>query len=83
LAFKRDPRSWTPGEGSRGKDEASNIKDIAETLSEECKIKDNTWRKSVFEIETEDLETLPIQDIAIKANANEEFGFEIGPICFS
>merc|ERR1719268_782276 len=65
------------------KDEASNIKDIAETLSEECKIKDNTWRKSVFEIETEDLETLPIQDIAIKANANEEFGFEIGPICFS
>merc|ERR1712183_992965 len=65
------------------KDETSNIKDIAQVLSEECKIKDNTWRRSVFEIETEDLETLPIQDIAIKAGANERFGFEIGPICFS
>jgi len=65
------------------KDTTTNIKDLATTLTNECKIQDNTWRKSTFEIETEDLETLPIQDIAIKAGANEKFGFEIGPICFS
>jgi hypothetical protein len=65
------------------KDTTTNIKDIATVLSEDCKIKDNTWRKNVFEVETEDLETLPIQDIAIKAGANEKFGFEVGPICFS
>jgi len=65
------------------KDETTNIKDIAQVLSEDCQIKDSTWRSNVFEIDTEDLETLPIQDIAIKAGANEKFGFEIGPICFS
>jgi len=54
-------------------------------VKDDCKIKDNTWRKSVFEIETENLETLPIQDIATKdmGDKNEEFGLEIGPICFS
>jgi len=65
------------------KDETTNIKDIAQVLSEDCQIKDSTWRSNVFEIDTEDLETLPIQDIAIKAGANEKFGFEIGPMCFS
>lgn len=65
------------------KEEASNIKDIADVKVDECKIKDHTWRKSVYEIETEDLETLPINDVAIKAGSNEKFGFEIGPICFS
>merc|ERR1712212_1460924 len=65
------------------KDTPTNIKDLATTLTNDCKIQDNTWRKNTFEIVTEDLETLPIQDIAIKASANEKFGFEIGPICFS
>jgi len=65
------------------KDEAKNIKDVAQAKSEDCKIQDNTWRKSVYEIETSVLETLPIQDVAIKAGANEKYGFEIGPICFS
>ena len=65
------------------KDETTNIKDVAAVVSDECKNKDNTWRRSVFEIETEDLEMLPLQDVAIKASANEKFGFEIGPVCFS
>jgi len=65
------------------KDTTTNIKDLATTTTNDCKIQDNTWRKNTFEIVTEDLETLPIQDIAIKASANEKFGFEIGPICFS
>jgi len=65
------------------KDETSNIKDLADVVSDECKLKDNTWRRSVFEIDTDDLETLPVQDIAIKASANEKFGFNVGPVCFS
>merc|ERR1712002_1356883 len=54
-------------------------------IKDDCKVKDNTWRKSVYEIETEELGTLPIQDIAVKdvGDAGVEFGLEIGPICFS
>jgi len=66
---------------------ATNIKDVAglTTIRDDCKMRDNTWRSSVYEIKTERLETLPIQDIAIKAKSGsaEEFGFEVGPICFS
>merc|ERR1719403_590946 len=65
------------------KDETSNIKDVADVVSDECKHKDSTWRRSVFEIDTDDLEMLPVQDIAIKASANEKFGFNVGPVCFS
>jgi len=65
------------------KDETSNIKDVADVITDDCKLKDSTWRRSVFEIDTEDLEMLPVQDIAIKASANEKFGFNIGPVCFS
>jgi len=65
------------------KDETSNIKDVATTTTDECKYKDSTWRQNVFEIDTNDLELLPLQDVAIKASANEKFGFTIGPVCFS
>merc|ERR1719402_891679 len=63
----------------------TNIKDVATPVKDDCKIRDNTWRSSVYEIKTEILETLPIQHIAIKAKSGsaEEFGFEVGPICFS
>jgi len=54
-------------------------------IKDDCLIKDNTWRSAVYEIETEELETLPIQDIAIKdvRDPKVEFGLEVGPICFS
>merc|ERR1711962_6243 len=63
----------------------ANILDVATPIKEDCKVKDQTWRSSVYEIETEELETLPIQDIAIKAKSGsaEKFSFEVGPICFS
>jgi hypothetical protein len=62
-----------------------NILDVARNTKDDCKVKDSTWRTSVYEINTEQLETLPIQDIAIKtkSGAQEKFGFEVGPICFS
>merc|ERR1712002_406429 len=54
-------------------------------IKDDCLIKDGMWRKSVWEIDTEHLETLPIQDIAVKdiGDKGEEFGLEVGPICFS
>merc|ERR1719447_556592 len=54
-------------------------------IKDDCLIKDGMWRKSVWEIDTERLETLPIQDIAVKdvGDKGEEFGLEVGPICFS
>merc|ERR1719334_1710160 len=64
-------------------DASTNILDIATPVKDDCKVKDSTWRKSVFEIDTEELETLPIQDIAIKSGSDEKFSFEVGPICFS
>lgn len=64
-------------------DFAVKMEDIATTLVNDCEIKDK--RVNVYEIETEELETLPVQDIAIHTASSEEFGFkfEIGPICFS
>jgi len=66
-------------------DVTSNILDIATPTKDDCRVKDKTWRMSVYEIETEELETLPIQDIAIKAKSGseEKFSFKVGPICFS
>jgi len=66
-------------------DVTTNILDIATPVKDDCKVKDSTWRKSVFEIETEELETLPIQDIAVKSagQPGPQFNFEVGPICFS
>jgi len=66
-------------------DVATSILDIATQTKDDCRIKDKTWRSSVYEIVTEELEVLPIQDIAIKAKSGseEKFSFEVGPICFS
>merc|ERR1712168_1517484 len=47
-------------------DVTANILDVAPPVKDDCKVQDKTWRKTVYEIETEELETLPIQDIAIK-----------------
>merc|ERR1719318_1792371 len=66
-------------------DVTTNILDVATPVKDDCIVKDKTWRMSVYEIETEELETLPIQDIAIKAKSGseEKFSFKVGPICFS
>ena len=53
-------------------------------VSDGCKVKDNEARQSVFEVRTDRLEHLPIQDIAAYdvGSRGEEFGLEIGPVCF-
>jgi len=55
-------------------------------VSDECKgNKDDTWKQTVFQVSTENVDRLPIQDVAAYdiADANEQFGLEIGPVCFS
>lgn len=41
--------------------------------------------ESVFQFESEDLELLPIRDLALfgRSVLAEDFGFTIGPVCFS
>ncbi|XP_053466480.1 collagen alpha-1(II) chain-like [Ictalurus furcatus] len=46
---------------------------------------DTRPQESVFQFETEDLELLPIRDLALFGHSDlaEDFGFTIGPVCFS
>lgn len=48
-------------------------------------IKDGTWRKTVLEVNTSKTHRLPIHDVAVYdiGDTGEEFGLEIGPVCFS
>ncbi|XP_047136671.1 collagen alpha-1(II) chain isoform X1 [Hydra vulgaris] len=54
-------------------------------IKDDCKVKDDKWRESVFEITSNRLENLPIQDIGVTdiADDGEQFGLLIGPVCFS
>ncbi|XP_064210552.1 collagen alpha-1(II) chain-like isoform X1 [Anguilla rostrata] len=42
-------------------------------------------RESVFQFESEDLDLLPLRDLAVFASGDlaQEFGFTVGPVCFS
>lgn len=55
------------------------------TLEDGCNVKDHQWHKSVFEMKTKKSDHLPIYDIASFdiGDKNEEFGIDIGPVCFS
>lgn len=48
-------------------------------------VKDGTWRKTVLEIDTANTLRLPIHDVAVYdiGDNGEEFGLEVGPVCFS
>ena len=48
-------------------------------------IKDGTWRKTILEVDTSKTHRLPIHDVAVYdiGDTGEEFGLEIGPVCFS
>lgn len=42
-------------------------------------------QESIFEFESEDLQLLPLRDIAVFGNheVTQDFGFTVGPVCFS
>jgi len=64
-----------------------DMEEVISQVNEGCNnVAANTWSKNVYVIETEELETLPIQDVALESSfntRNEKFSFEFGPICFS
>jgi len=53
-------------------------------LKDDCHVKDDVWRKTVFEIDTPVMDKLPLRDIAVSgANAQDEFySVEMGSVCF-
>jgi len=55
-----------------------------EVVSDGCAVKDNQWHKTVFNMKPKDMEHLPIMDVAVfdVADEQEEFGLDIGPVCF-
>lgn len=48
-------------------------------------IKDGKWRQTVISVDTSKPYRLPISDVAMYdiGGEGEEFGVEIGPVCFS
>lgn len=50
-------------------------------LYQSAKEEDPGPRESVFQFE--DMDLLPLRDIGILGNSSYEFGFTIGPVCFS
>ena len=52
---------------------------------DKCFLKDNTWNQADFEFITKRTAKLPIVDIAVYDvnDKNEEFGLDVGPVCFS
>ena len=62
----------------------SHMKNRLKVLQDECNKKDNQWHKAVFEFSSKITTRLPIIDVAVYdvANSGEEFGIELGPVCF-
>ena len=48
-------------------------------------VKDGKWHKTVLEVTSDIMSRLPISDVAVfdVADPGEEFGVELGPVCFS
>lgn len=63
----------------------AHAKNRPKVISDGCNVKDGKWHKTVFEVETTATSKLPVSDIAVfdVADDNEEFGIELGPVCFS
>jgi len=63
----------------------SHHKNRLKVLKDECNKKDGVWHTAVFEYTSKIGDRLPINDIAVfdVADKGEEFGIELGPICFS
>lgn len=56
-----------------------------QVLRDGCKFDDDVWRKTDFLLKTTNLEALPIIDFNFfyRGLRQEQFGLDIGPVCFS
>jgi len=63
----------------------SHIKNRPKVLQDGCHVKDGKWHKTVLEVTSDIMSRLPISDVAVfdVADPGEEFGVELGPVCFS
>lgn len=52
---------------------------------DDCREKDDKWRKTIFEFNTKKTRRLPIVDISLSdfGGDDQQFYVEIGPVCFS
>lgn len=64
---------------------SAHFKNQPKVLFDGCNVKDGKWHKTVFEVESKATSRLPVTDIAVfdVAEQGEEFGIELGPVCFS
>ncbi|XP_022088426.1 collagen alpha-1(II) chain-like [Acanthaster planci] len=68
-----------------------NIKNTRKDLQYEvegedgCQVHDNTWGKTTVSFTTKKTERLPLVDFAVSdvGRAKQQFGVEVGPVCFS
>lgn len=80
--------SNTPGliqsKRSRNSEKIYYFTDYFEKLFSFPQLQSGT-RESVFQFESEDIQLLPLRDVAVFGNGEvtQEFGFTIGPACFS
>lgn len=67
-----------------GESEMSNTESHIKVVSDGCTVKDNQWHNTVFKVAPKDIHQLPISDIGVidVADEQEEFGVDVGPVCF-
>jgi len=54
------------------------------SIQDDC-VKDNQWHSAIFNVRTNKTETLPITDVLLYdvGQQNQQFGIELGEVCFS
>lgn len=63
---------------------SSSNKFKPKVITDDCQVKNGTWLHTVIQIDTTKPNRLPIVDVAAYdiGDNGEEFGLEIGPVCF-
>merc|ERR1712080_317914 len=65
--------------------EAESRKIMYDVIHDECSTKQWTWKNTTIEIKSTVSDLLPLLDVAANdiGGYDEEFGLEVGPVCFS
>ncbi|EDO48996.1 predicted protein [Nematostella vectensis] len=64
---------------------SSSNKFKPQIIRDDCHIKDGKWRQTIITVDTSKPHRLPVLDVAVFdiGGQGEEFGLDIGPVCFS
>jgi len=65
-------------------DSSSSNKFKPNVLTDNCRVKNGTWLYTIIQVDTSKPNRLPVLDVAAYdiGDEKEEFGLEIGPVCF-